>query len=124
MKKNELPREVYKRRFKPKKEDIRGPFFRDQTAIVHSLPFRRLKRKTQVFFAPDNDHICTRIEHVLHVFTNSTTISKGLIDKGWELDVEMAQAIALGHDIGHAPFGHAGEEVLNEIIKKETNGKK
>ncbi len=122
MMKNELSDEVYERRFKPKKEDIRGVFFRDQTAIVHSLPFRRLKRKTQVFFAPDNDHICTRIEHVLHVFTNSTTISKGLIKKGWELDVEMAQAIALGHDIGHAPFGHAGEEVLNEIVERETNG--
>ena len=122
MMKNELSDEVYERRFKPKKEDIRGVFFRDQTAIVHSLPFRRLKRKTQVFFAPDNDHICTRIEHVLHVFTNSTTISKGLINKGWELDVEMAQAIALGHDIGHAPFGHAGEEVLNKIVERETNG--
>ncbi len=122
MKKNELPDEVYEMRFKPKKEDVRGIFFRDQTAIVHSLPFRRLKRKTQVFFAPDNDHICTRIEHVLHVFTNSTTISKGLISKGWELDVEMAQAIALGHDVGHAPFGHAGEEVLNKIVEKETKG--
>lgn len=120
--KNELSDEVYERRFKPKKEDIRGVFFRDQTAIVHSLPFRRLKRKTQVFFAPDNDHICTRIEHVLHVFTNSTTISKGLINKGWKLNVEMAQAIALGHDIGHAPFGHAGEEVLNKIVEKETKG--
>ena len=123
MMKNELSDKVYERRFKPQKEDIRGVFFRDQTAIVHSLPFRRLKRKTQVFFAPDNDHICTRIEHVLHVFTNSTTISKGLINKGWELDVEMAQAVALGHDIGHAPFGHAGEEVLNKIVEKETNGK-
>jgi len=121
MKKNELSDEVYEMRFKPKEEDVRGIFFRDQTAIVHSLPFRRLKRKTQVFFAPDNDHICTRIEHVLHVFTNSTTISKGLISKGWELDVEMAQAIALGHDVGHAPFGHAGEEVLNKIVEKETN---
>lgn len=123
MKKNELSDEVYEMRFKPQKEDIRGIFFRDQTAIVHSLPFRRLKRKTQVFFAPDNDHICTRIEHVLHVFTNSTTISKGLINKGWELDVEMAQAIALGHDVGHAPFGHAGEEVLKKIVEKETKGK-
>lgn len=115
MKQNKISSEEYKKRFKPKEEDIRGIFFRDQTAIVHSLPFRRLKRKTQVFFAPDNDHICTRIEHVLHVFTNSTTILKGLIDKGWKLDIEMAQAISLGHDVGHAPFGHAGEEVLKEI---------
>ena len=124
MKKNELSDKVYKTRFKPKKEDVRGVFFRDQTAIVHSLPFRRLKRKTQVFFAPDNDHICTRIEHVLHVFTNSTTISKGLIDKGWKLDLEMAQAIALGHDVGHAPFGHAGEEVLKEIVKDKIDKKR
>jgi dGTPase len=123
MKGNKLSDEVYKKRFKPKEEDIRGPFFRDQTAIIHSLPFRRLKRKTQVFFAPDNDHICTRIEHVLHVFTNSTTIIKELIRKGWKLNTEMAKAIALGHDIGHAPFGHAGEAVLNGIVKKETNGK-
>ena len=123
MKQNELSDEVYKKRFKPKGEDIRGPFFRDQTAIIHSLPFRRLKRKTQVFFAPDNDHICTRIEHAFHVFTNSTTISKGLINAGWKLDIEMVQAIALGHDIGHAPFGHAGEEVLNEIVEKETNNR-
>jgi dGTPase len=123
MKENKLSDEVYKKRFKPKEEDIRGPFFRDQTAIIHSLPFRRLKRKTQVFFAPDNDHICTRIEHVLHVFTNSTTIIKGLIRKGWKLNTEMAKAIALGHDIGHAPFGHAGEAVLKGIVKKETNEK-
>ena len=123
MKGNKLSDEVYKKRFKPKKEDIRGPFFRDQTAIIHSLPFRRLKRKTQVFFAPDNDHICTRIEHVLHVFTNSTTIINELIRKGWKLNTELAKAIALGHDIGHAPFGHAGEEVLKGIVKKETNGK-
>lgn len=123
MKQNELSDAVYKKRFKQKGEDIRGPFFRDQTAIIHSLPFRRLKRKTQVFFAPDNDHICTRIEHAFHVFTNSTTISKGLINAGWKLDIEMVQAIALGHDIGHAPFGHAGEEVLNEIVEKETNNR-
>lgn len=120
MKRNVLPDEVYKKRFKPKAEDVRGTFFRDQTAIIHSLPFRRLKRKTQVFFAPDNDHICTRIEHAFHVFTNySTTISKGLVVKGWELDLEMVQAIALGHDVGHAPFGHAGEEILDELVKKE-----
>jgi len=97
MKKNKLPDEVYKRRFKPKEEDVRSVFFRDQTAIVHSSPFRRLKRKTQVFFAPDNDHICTRIEHVLHVFMNSTTISKGLFDKDneeWKkLDVEMGSVL-------------------------------
>jgi len=71
-----------------------------------------------VFFAPENDHICTRVEHAFHVFTNSTTLCKGLKGKGWDLDVEMTQAIALGHDIGHPPFGHAGEEILDEIAKK------
>ena len=117
MKGNKLSDTVYSARFRPKGEDVRGPYFRDQTAIIHSLPFRRLKRKTQVFFAPENDHICTRVEHAFHVFTNSTTLCKGLRAEGWSLDVEMTQAIALGHDMGHPPFGHAGEEVLNEIMR-------
>jgi dGTPase len=110
---NELPDEVLKKRTRFKETDIRGDYYRDQTAIIHSLPFRRLKRKTQVFFAPANDHICTRIEHVLHVTSVATTICKGL-----GLDIEMAQAIALGHDIGHPPFGHVGESILTEILKK------
>jgi len=113
---NPLPEEKYKDRKDSRKEDIRGPYFRDQTAIIHSLPFRRLKNKTQVFFAPENDHICTRIEHVLHVSTISATICKGL-----GLDVELAQAIALGHDLGHAPFGHSGEEILDRL-NKENGG--
>ncbi len=93
-------------------EDIRGPFFRDQTAIIHSLAFRRLKHKTQVFFSPENDHICTRIEHSLHVASISATICKAL-----GLDAEIAHAIGLGHDLGHAPFGHAGEIALNKLFK-------
>jgi len=96
----------------PREPDVRGEFFRDQTAILHSLDFRRLKRKTQVFFDPDNDHICTRIEHVMHVSTIAATICKGL-----GLDADLAQAIGLGHDIGHAPFGHAGERVLDELLR-------
>jgi dGTPase len=111
--KNPLSENTYKERLTDREEDIRGPYFRDQTAIIHSLPFRRLKNKTQVFFAPENDHICTRIEHVLHVSTISATICKGL-----GLDVELAQAIALGHDLGHAPFGHSGEEVLDRLTRK------
>jgi len=107
---NPLSEEVYKGRREYREEDVRGPYFRDQTAIIHSLPFRRLKNKTQVFFAPENDHICTRIEHVLHVSTISATICKGL-----GLDVELAQAIALGHDLGHAPFGHSGEKILDNL---------
>lgn len=113
---NPLSDKIYKSRLAEREEDIRGPYFRDQTAIIHSLPFRRLKNKTQVFFAPENDHICTRIEHVLHVSTISATICKGL-----GLDVELAQAIALGHDLGHAPFGHSGEEILDRL-NKENGG--
>ncbi len=107
---NPLSNDIYHARTKTRKPDLRGDYFRDQTAIIHATPFRRLKHKTQVFFAPQNDHICTRIEHVLHVSTIATTICKGL-----NLDVELAQAIALGHDLGHAPFGHVGEKVLNEL---------
>ncbi len=101
----------------PREEDVRGPFLRDQTAIIHSLPFRRLKHKTQVFFAPENDHICTRIEHVLHVATIAVTIVRGLNRSGWNLDEELAFAIGIGHDLGHAPFGHSGESALTELLK-------
>lgn len=99
-------------RRKERPEDVRGPYFRDQTAIIHSLAFRRLKHKTQVFFSPENDHICTRIEHSLHVASIAATICKAL-----GLDEELAHAIGLGHDLGHAPFGHAGEIALNDLLK-------
>jgi dGTPase len=115
--KNPLGKYIYKKRTQDRKEDIRGPFFRDQTAIIHSLPFRRLKHKTQVFFSPKNDHVCTRIEHVMHVATIGATICKGLNKNGWQLDGEMAFAIGLAHDLGHAPFGHAGETALNAMLK-------
>jgi dGTPase len=114
--KNPFSSEIYTKRTNPRKVDIRGDFFRDQTAIIHSTAFRRLKRKTQVFFAPDNDHICTRIEHVLHVATIAATICKGLNSNGWQLDTDMAYAIGLGHDLGHTPFGHVGEKTLNKIL--------
>ncbi len=107
---NELPIEQLTARQIEKKEDLRGAYFRDTTAIIHSYPFRRLKHKTQVFFAPSNDHICTRIEHVQHVATIAATICKGL-----SLDDELAWAIGLGHDLGHAPFGHVGETVISEL---------
>lgn len=113
---NPLSDKVYQERMKDRNEDIRGPYFRDQTAILHSMPFRRLKHKTQVFFAPGNDHICTRIEHVMHVATIAATICKGLNEHGWKLNTEMAYAIGLGHDLGHAPFGHAGEEALSKKL--------
>ena len=113
---NPLDSKTYKLRSRERKEDIRGPFFRDQTAIIHSLPFRRLKHKTQVFFSPESDHVCTRIEHVMHVATIAATICKGLNKGGWNLDGEMAFAIGLAHDLGHAPFGHAGETALNAVL--------
>lgn len=119
-KQNPLDDEVYKERVCERKEDPRGHYFRDQTAIIHSMPFRRLKHKTQLFYAPEDDHVCTRMEHVLHVGTIAASICKGLNDKetGWNLDTELAMAIGFGHDIGHAPFGHTGESALTEAIKK------
>ncbi|MCI5523691.1 MAG: dNTP triphosphohydrolase [Spirochaetia bacterium] len=97
---------------------IRSNFERDYTRILHSLAYRRLKHKTQVFYAPQNDHICTRMEHVSHVASVSTTIAKFL-----GLNVDLTQTIALGHDIGHAPFGHTGEEILNSLIQnQQTEG--
>lgn len=117
--KNPLLQKDYTDRKDPKEYPIRGDYFRDQTAIIHSMPFRRLKHKTQVFFSPENDHVCTRIEHVLHVATIAATICKGLNNKGWSLNPEMAYAIGLGHDIGHSPFGHAGETVLNRKLKAD-----
>jgi len=104
-----LNEKEYKTRLYSRKEDVLGPYFRDQTATIHSLPFRRLKHKAQVFFSPNNDHVCTRIEHSLHVASIAATICKGL-----GLNSEIAYAIGLAHDLGHAPFGHAGEKVLRE----------
>ena len=101
---NRIPDSELERRTLPREEDIRGCYYRDQTAIFHSKPFRRLKYKTQVFFNPNDDHICTRIEHVLHVATISATICRGLNGKReeeWHLNEDMAYAIALGHDLGH-----------------------
>lgn len=98
-----------------KKEDIRSEYERDYTRILHSLAYRRLKHKTQVFFNIDNDHICTRMEHVQHVESVSCTIAKFL-----GLNVDLTRAIAMGHDLGHAPFGHEGEVELSKI--REENG--
>ena len=106
---NPLAAQEYLERIDHRDEDVRGPYFRDQTAIIHSMPFRRLKHKAQVFFSPKNDHICTRIEHALHVATISATIARVL-----ELNMDMSYAIGLGHDLGHAPFGPAGERALNQ----------
>lgn len=93
---------------------IRSEFERDYTRLLHCQAFRRLKHKTQVFFAPHDDHICTRMEHVLHVASVAEEIAKYL-----GLNTELTRAIALGHDIGHAPFGHHGEDCLNNLLEQK-----
>ncbi len=98
------------RRLKEKKDDIRTCFQRDRDRIIHSKAFRRLKHKTQVFLAPRGDHYRTRLTHVLEVSQIARTISKAL-----RLNEDLTEAIALSHDLGHTPFGHAGESVLREI---------
>lgn len=92
-------------------DDVRPAFQRDRDRIVHSKAFRRLKHKTQVFFAPTGDHYRTRLTHTLEVAQISRTIAKVL-----QLHEELTEAIALGHDLGHTPFGHAGERVLDDLI--------
>ena len=96
-----------------KEDDLRSDFERDYHRILYSNAYRRLKHKTQVFFATNNDHICTRIEHVNHVSSAGETIAKYL-----GLNVELTRTIATGHDLGHAPFGHTGERILKETILK------
>lgn len=96
-------------------DDIRTPFARDYTRILHSMAYRRLKHKTQVFFNIDNDHICTRMEHVAHVESVSSTIAKKL-----GLNEELTKAISIGHDLGHAPFGHQGETVIKKLCQEYT----
>lgn len=90
--------------------DIRPVFQRDRDRILHCKSFRRLKDKTQVFLTPDGDHYRTRMTHTLEVSQNARTIAKAL-----HLNEDLVEAIALGHDLGHTPFGHAGERALNSI---------
>lgn len=90
--------------------DIRPVFQRDRDRILHSKSFRRLKDKTQVFLAPEGDHYRTRLTHTLEVSQNARTIAKAL-----KLNEDLVEAIALGHDLGHTPFGHAGERALNRV---------
>lgn len=94
--------------------DFRTEFGRDYTRIIHSTAYSRLKNKTQVFFTTKNDHICTRIDHVKQVDSVSCTIGRYL-----GLNTELISAIANGHDIGHSPFGHAGERILRDICKRD-----
>lgn len=90
--------------------DLRTIYQRDRDRILHSKAFRRLKGKTQVFLAPEGDHYRTRLTHTLEVSQNARTIAKAL-----RMNEDLTEAIALGHDLGHTPFGHAGERELNRI---------
>ncbi|HEO69617.1 MAG TPA: deoxyguanosinetriphosphate triphosphohydrolase, partial [Candidatus Hydrogenedentes bacterium] len=90
--------------------DYRTAFQRDRDRILHSKAFRRLKRKTQVFLAPEGDHYRTRLTHTLEAAQIARTVARALF-----LNEDLAEAIALGHDLGHTPFGHAGEAVLDEV---------
>lgn len=101
-----------KGRMKPEEPcPIRTCFQRDRDRIIHSKSFRRMKHKTQVFLSPTGDHYRTRLTHVIEVAQIARTISKSL-----RLNEDLTEAIALGHDLGHTPFGHAGETVLDEIF--------
>lgn len=100
-----------KGRLVPEKQcEVRTDFQRDRDRIVHSKAFRRLKHKTQVFLAPEGDHYRTRLTHTMEVSQIARTIARAL-----RLNEDLTEAIALGHDLGHTPFGHTGETVLNEI---------
>ena len=92
-------------------EELRTCFQRDVDRIVHCKAFRRLKHKTQVFLRPEGDHYRTRMTHTLEVDRIARTIARGL-----RLNEDLAEAAALGHDLGHTPFGHAGERILNEVV--------
>lgn len=91
--------------------ELRTDFQRDRDRILHSKAFRRLKHKTQVFFSPYDDHFRTRMTHTLEVSQIARTISRAL-----DLNEDLTEAISLGHDLGHTPFGHSGERVLNELM--------
>ncbi len=92
---------------------LRTPYQRDRDRIVHSKSFRRLKHKTQVFISPEGDHYRTRLTHTLEVSGIARTVARAL-----RLNEDLVEAISLGHDLGHTPFGHAGETVLDQMLKR------
>jgi len=100
------------RRFPEEPCSVRTVFQRDRDRIIHSKSFRRLKHKTQVFIIPEGDHYRTRLTHTLEVAQISRTAARAL-----RLNEDLTEAVALGHDLGHTPFGHAGEDALNEVFK-------
>ena len=106
-------------RLRPEEEcGIRTPFQRDRDRIVHSKPFRRLKGKTQVFIDPAGDHYRTRMTHTLE-----TTGIARVVGRALRLNEDLVEAIGLGHDTGHTPFGHAGEEALDEALRERFGGR-
>jgi dGTPase len=110
----------YETRGRPRPEDecgVRTPFQRDRDRILHSKPFRRLKGKTQVFIDPSGDHYRTRMTHTLE-----TTAIARVVARALRLNEDLAEAIGLGHDTGHPPFGHAGEETLDEALRERFGG--
>ena len=96
---------------------LRTPFQRDRDRIVHSKAFRRLRHKTQVFVAPEGDHYRTRLTHTLEVTGISRTVARAL-----SLNEDLTEAIGLGHDLGHPPFGHIGEDVLDRCLRERFGG--
>src|SRR6187200_934540 len=106
-------------RLEPEEEcGVRTPFQRDRDRIVHSKPFRRLKQKTQVFIDPDGDHFRTRMTHTLETTAISRVVARAL-----RLNEDLVEAIGLGHDMGHTPFGHAGEQALDEALRERFGGR-
>ena len=103
---------AHRRRPEPD-SDMRTPFQRDRDRIVHSKAFRRLKHKTQVFIAPQGDHYRTRLTHTLETCGIARTVARAL-----GLNEDLTEAIGLGHDLGHPPFGHIGEEALDQILQE------
>jgi dGTPase len=99
-------------------DPLRNPFQRDRDRIIHTKAFRRLKHKTQVFISPEGDHYRTRLTHTLEVSAIARTVARALA-----LDEDLVEAITMGHDLGHAPFGHAGEAALDEILN-ERHGRR
>lgn len=102
------------RKVAEEKCDLRTDFQRDRDRIIHSRAFRRLKHKTQVFLSPESDHYRTRLTHTLEVAQIARTVARAL-----RLNEDLTEAIALGHDLGHTPFGHAGERAINDLVPFE-----
>ena len=103
------------RRLPEPDSEVRTPFQRDRDRVVHSKAFRRLKHKTQVFIAPEGDHYRTRLTHTIETCCIARTVARGL-----GLNEDLTEAIGLGHDLGHPPFGHIGEEALDEVLNERA----